>query len=54
MPDRFDKFVHDQNLKNFSLQIETETNPARLKMLKALLKEEQARALPPVLARKPA
>ena len=43
MPDRFDKFVHDENIKSFLLQIETETEPVRLAMLVTLLKEERAR-----------
>ncbi len=43
MPDRFDKFVHDENIKNFTRQIETETDPAKLVVLKSLLSEEQTR-----------
>ena len=43
MPDRFDKFVHDENIKSFLLQIETETEPVHLAMLVTLLKEERAR-----------
>jgi hypothetical protein len=43
MPNRFDKFVHDENLKSFSRQIEVETNPNRLALLRTLLREEQAR-----------
>ena len=43
MPNRFDKFVHDENLKHFSRQIEIETDPVRLAALKALLREEQLR-----------
>jgi hypothetical protein len=46
MPDRFDKFVHDENIKNFSKQLETETDPVRLALLKTLLKEEVARLAP--------
>lgn len=48
MAGRFDKFVHDENIKNFRRQIETETEPVRLAMLKTLLKEEQARVVDPV------
>ena len=29
MPNRFDKFIHDENIKNFSKQIETETDPGK-------------------------
>ena len=43
MPNRFDKFIHDENLKSFSRQIEVETDPTRLVLLKTLLREEQAR-----------
>ena len=42
MPNRFDKFIHDENIKNFSKQIETETDPVRLPLLKTLLSEERA------------
>jgi len=50
MPSRFDKFIHDENIKSFSRQIETETDPARLTMLKTLLREEQVRGVsqPPI------
>ncbi|MEO9230781.1 MAG: hypothetical protein ABI216_17805 [Devosia sp.] len=41
MPNRFDKFVHDENLKDFGRQIEIETDPTRLALLKTLLREEQ-------------
>jgi len=51
MPDRFDKFVHDENLKRFAQQIETETDPVRLAVLRALLKEEQARTELPVVTK---
>ena len=47
MPDRFDKFVHDENIKNFTRQIETETDPAKLVVLKSLLSEEQTRESAP-------
>lgn len=52
MPNRFDKFVHDENLKSFTRQIETETDPDRLIMLRVLLKEEQVRVVFPT-PRKP-
>ncbi|HZY48416.1 MAG TPA: hypothetical protein VFE64_01435 [Devosia sp.] len=48
MPDRFEKFVRDENIKSFTRQIETEADPVRRTLLKSLLKEEKARpALPP-------
>jgi len=43
MPNRFDQFVHDENIKRFTQQIETETDPVRLAQLKRVLKEELAR-----------
>ena len=45
MPNRLDKFVRDENIKYFSGQIETETDPVRLALLKTLLKQEQARVV---------
>ena len=46
MPTRLAKFVQDQNIKNFTRQLEIETDPDRVAQLKTLLKEELARALP--------
>jgi len=43
MPIRQDKFVHDENLRRYAQQIEVETDPRRLAMLRALLKEEKMR-----------
>ena len=47
MPNRLDKFVRDENIKYFSgeIEIETETDPVRLALLKTLLKQEQARVV---------
>jgi hypothetical protein len=45
MPNRLDKFVRDENLKHFGRQIDIETDPTRLAMLKALLKEEEVRGM---------
>lgn len=45
MPGRFDKFIRDENIKNFRRQIETETEPVHLAMLKTLLREEQSRVV---------
>jgi hypothetical protein len=47
MPNRFEKFVHDENIRSFTRQIETEVDPVGLAMLKTLLKSEQARHGPP-------
>ncbi|MEP7240228.1 MAG: hypothetical protein ABI697_05030 [Devosia sp.] len=47
MPDRFDKFIRDENIRNFTKQIETETDPKRLAMLKDLLRAESAWAVAP-------
>lgn len=46
MPSRFDKFVQDENIRNFKKQIEAETEPVRLQLLRTLLKEEEAKTLP--------
>lgn len=48
MPNRFDKFVHDENIKSFTRQIEFELDPTRLAQIKALLREEQARLVVPL------
>lgn len=46
MSSRFetDKFVHDENIKSLQRQLKTERKPATIVILKALLKEEQARS----------
>ena len=47
MPSRFDKFVHDENIRNFKRQIEeAEDDPVRLALLNRLLREEEVRILP--------
>jgi len=46
MPDRFDKFVHDENILRLTKQIAAEADPARLIVLAALLKEEEAKSQP--------
>ena len=46
MPNRFDKFVHDENIRLFKKQIAIETEPVRLEMLRTLLKEEEWKATP--------
>lgn len=43
MPSRFDKFIHDENLKSFKQQIEAQTDPERLAMPRTLLSEEKVR-----------
>jgi hypothetical protein len=47
MPGRFDKFVHDENIKNFTKRIRVETDAVRVAMANTLLKQEMAHALPP-------
>lgn len=47
MPDRFEKFVHDENIKRLTRQIKTEADPTRLAILKVLLDEEQRRTVLP-------
>lgn len=47
MPARFDKFIHDENVKNFKKHIAAETDPTRLALLATLLKEEQERPMWP-------
>jgi hypothetical protein len=48
MPNRFDKFVHDENLRLLDQKMRTETDPVRLAVLQGLLKEERERVLSPV------
>ena len=43
MPDPLDRFIHEENIRRLSKQIEAETDPVRLKVLNALLKEEKAK-----------
>jgi hypothetical protein len=43
MPGRFDKFIHEENIRDLGKQIEVETDQARLALLRSLLKEEQTR-----------
>jgi hypothetical protein len=43
MPDRFEKFVHDENLKNFGKQLRDETDPARRAVLLDLIEEQKRR-----------
>jgi hypothetical protein len=44
MPDHFDQFIHDENIRLLNERIEAETDPERLKVLMALLRDEQAKA----------
>jgi hypothetical protein len=43
MPDRLDRFVQDENIENFRKQIQAETDPARLELLRSLLRDEEAK-----------
>lgn len=49
MPNRFDAFLHRENIKNFEAKIMLEEDPARLALLKAMLAQEKAR-IPHLLA----
>lgn len=42
MPSRFDKFVQEENIRNFKSKIATETDLVRLVLLRSLLQEEEA------------
>lgn len=43
MPNHFDTFLHDENIKNFEAKIRVEKNPVRLALLNTMLVEEKAR-----------
>jgi hypothetical protein len=43
MPKRFDRFIHDENIKNFTRQLERATDPVSVVLLKTLLREESDR-----------
>lgn len=40
MPTRFEKFVHDENVKNLKMRLAAEFDPVRERTLQALLKAE--------------
>ena len=40
MPDRNNKFVHDENMKDFRRKLDAETDPDKRKLLEQLLAEE--------------
>jgi hypothetical protein len=46
MADRYNEFVHLQNLKNFEKKLETETDPVNRDQLLKLLAQEKAGTLP--------
>lgn len=46
MPDRFNEFVHRENIRQFQSKLATETDPERRKLLESLLAAELARKLP--------
>jgi hypothetical protein len=43
MPNRFDAFLHSENIKNFEARIRAETHPGRLALLNSMLEQEKAR-----------
>ncbi|MGX7871987.1 hypothetical protein ACVDG5_002940 [Mesorhizobium sp. ORM6] len=54
MVDRYNEFVHLDNIKHFEKMLGTETDPERRAMLLKLLAEEKAGKLSPPSAPKPA
>ena len=46
MPDRFDEFVHQENIREFKRKLAVETDPEKRKLLEGLLAAELARKLP--------
>lgn len=40
MPTRYNKFVHEENVRRFEKLLEKETDPSKLTLLKQLLAEE--------------
>ena len=46
MQDELEKFVHDENVKKFTLLLMAETSDDRREMLTRLLAEEEVRLLP--------
>jgi len=46
MPDRFNEFVHRENIREFQRKLETETDPEKRELLERLLAAEVARQLP--------
>jgi hypothetical protein len=46
MQDELEKFVHDENIKKFTVLLTVETSDARREMLTRLLAEETVRLLP--------
>ena len=53
MPDRYNEYVHRQNIENFTRQLATETDPEKRRLLLELLKAEQGRRLPLPSPQKP-
>jgi len=45
MPARHNKFVHDENMKDFQRRLEAETAPDKRRLLEQLLSEEAANKL---------
>lgn len=46
MQDKFEKFMHDENIKKFTVMLTVETGDDRREMLTRLLAEETVRLLP--------
>ncbi|UJW87288.1 hypothetical protein [Devosia sp. SL43] len=45
MPDRYDTFLHNENIKNFEAKIRVETDPVRLAWLHDMPAQEMAGTL---------
>jgi len=43
MLSRLEKFVRDENIRNYKEQLSKETDPARIRLLEELLRAEQAK-----------
>jgi hypothetical protein len=43
MLSRLERFVRDENIRNYKEQLRTETDPDRIRLLEALLRAEQAK-----------
>ena len=46
MPDRFNEFVHQENIRQFQKKLAVETDPEKRRQLEGLLAEELAGKLP--------
>ena len=47
MPNRYDHFLHVENIRNFEIKLEAETDPATRAILERLMVVEKARKVAP-------